>query len=162
MSEAVESPGQSILRHWQVVDATLQIGQLPPVLTDAADWEVWNDILEKELFNQIEALVPFAPDDTEGSVIPTTSLLRLRSPIRFDYDPDQSGTEPLSHVHLSDATVRIPVHAALSLSQFVHFLISQFYPDYSEMLSDFAITYNDRCIRNEDERLLHFDWRRDF
>lgn len=125
---------------------------------DAIDWDVWNDLLEEALFAEALALEPAGQG--EGS-IPTASAIRLRSPIRFDYEAEvQIAAESPSHVHLSDAGARVPVHSALSLSQFIHFVVLNFYPSYSEVLGDFAITHFDRCIRGEEEYQLHFDCRR--
>jgi hypothetical protein len=125
---------------------------------DAIDWDIWNDLLEEALFAEAQAL---EPSGLGGGSIPTASAIRLRSPIRFDYESEeQTASESPSHVHLSDDVARIPVQSALSLSQFVHFVVLNFYPSYAEVLDDFAITHFDRCIRQEEEYLLHFDCRR--
>jgi Uncharacterized conserved protein (DUF2290) len=98
------------------VPAASRSGSVCSLPKNASDWDALNDMLESELFAQIQALEPPRQDDLEAIIVPVTSLLRLRSPIRFDYDPEkQTLSEPSSHVHLSDAGTRIPVHAGLSL-----------------------------------------------
>ncbi len=125
---------------------------------DAFDWDMWNDLLEEALFAEAQALELRGKGD--GS-IPTASPLRLRFPIRFDYEVEQlPNSEPSSHVHLSDAGARIPVHSALSLSEFVHFVVLNFYPSHAAILTAFAITQLDRCITEDQEHQLHFDCRR--
>ena len=47
----------------------------------------------------------------------TGGLLRLRSPLSFDFEiQNRALDEPSSHVHINRAGPRIPVHAALSLN----------------------------------------------
>jgi hypothetical protein len=124
------------------------------------DLEAWDYALEQELYGQIEVL---ASEDVKLENIPMVKpgLLRLRSPIRFDYDPEkQSDAEPASHVHLGDVRARIPVHAAISLGQFMRFVISNFYPSYSTVLDSISSAQYDRCISMTEESQLHFDCRK--
>ena len=133
-----------------------------PKSSYATDFDAWNGLLETELYNEIEALESTSETGQEVPPVRRSSLLRLRSPIRFDFDPDkQSATEPSSHVHISDAEARIPVHAALSLAQFVHFVITHFYPVQAAVLAKFPIEHYDRCIQANQESRLHFDCRRE-
>ena len=55
--------------------------------------------------------------------------LRLRTPIRFDFDPD-AATErhPASHMTLNHPNCRIPVRGPLGLGHFIKFVFWHFYP----------------------------------
>jgi len=128
----------------------------------ATDIDAWHSLLESELLLQIESLQPPKEGEEEPAGATTGGLLRLRSPIRFDYDPEKrTALDPASHVHISDAGVRIPVHAPLSLAQFVHFVVTHFYPSHAGVLADFPLRHHDRCIEPEEETRLHIDCRRE-
>lgn len=125
------------------------------------DFEAWNDLLERELRTQAEALasIDSAPEGTEPRI--SGGLLRLRSPLRFDFDSEsEAAAEPCSHVHINGAAARIPVHAALSLRQFLGFVLTNYYPAHSGVLDHFAPEFCDRSILPEYETELHFDCRR--
>jgi hypothetical protein len=126
------------------------------------DLDAWNDLLEAELSSQIEALAGPLDAADERESTGTSGLLRLRSPLRFDFEPEnRAATEPSSHVHINGAGARIPVHAGLSLAQFMTFVISHYYPSHSHVLDEFAPEFCDRSISPEDEVRLHFDCRQD-
>jgi len=58
------------------------------------------------------------------------SDLRLKSPIRFDFDAENNReNHPASHLHLSESHCRIAVFAPLSIGHFIHFVFRHFYPD---------------------------------
>lgn len=127
---------------------------------DAGDWDSFNDLLQSSLLAQIEDL-ELQDFSIESLQTGTQSQLRLRSPIRFDYAPEaQSPTEPASHVHVSGADVRVPVHAPLSLGQFLHFVVSHHYPAHSALLGRLPMRFFDRSIAPAEECSLHFNWRR--
>lgn len=126
------------------------------------DFETWNDLLETELLSQIDALAPDWTPPERAESPGTGGLLRLRSPLRFDFESENRAvTEPTSHVHINGAGAHIPVHAALSLRQFIDFVLSNYYPSHSHLLTEFAPDFCDRSIRPEHEAQLHFDCRRD-
>ncbi len=53
---------------------------------------------------------------------------RSRSPLRFDYAPNQATEEHATvHMHLSEETCRIPVKSPLCLKEFVTFIVLNFY-----------------------------------
>ena len=57
--------------------------------------------------------------------------LRMRSAVRFDFDPDNARfNHPASHVTINETCCRIPVRASLDLRNFVHFVFMNFYPDH--------------------------------
>ena len=126
------------------------------------DFEAWSDLLETELRRQIDALAS-EPTGPEGSdPLGAEGLLRLRSPLRFDFESENRvAAEPSSHVHINAAGARIPVHAALSINQFISFIIKNYYPSYADVLREFAPDFCGRSILPEHETELHFDCRRD-
>ena len=59
--------------------------------------------------------------------------LRLRSPIRFDFDSDNdSEVHPASHLHLSQSDCRIAVYAPVSIGLFLCFIFKHFYQEIWE------------------------------
>lgn len=125
------------------------------------DFDMWNDLLESELTGQIATLEPDSEAAEEAGLLPRAGLLRLRSPLRFDFESDDRGSaEPASHVHINESGARIPVHAALSLGEFIAFVISHYFPAYSNVLKEFEPDFSDRSISAEDEGRLHVDCRR--
>lgn len=59
--------------------------------------------------------------------------IRLRSPLRFDYDPaNQKPDHSAVHLHFNSAACRLPVHQPLSPSVFTSFLLKHFYPEIWE------------------------------
>ncbi|WP_435248158.1 DUF2290 domain-containing protein [Vibrio sp. nBUS_14] len=83
-----------------------------PVLVDSSDLDgndITDIILEKMTKGDIESF-------------------RSRSPLRFDYAPNQATEEhPTVHMHLSEETCRIPVKSPLCLREFVTFIVMNFY-----------------------------------
>ena len=54
--------------------------------------------------------------------------LRVRAPLRFEYDPANAGEDhPASHLHLGRTDCRIPVSCPLSLDTFLRFIFKRFY-----------------------------------
>lgn len=125
------------------------------------DFEAWNDLLESELLSQIDALAPERIGPDGADLIGTGGLLRLRSPLRFDFESEnRAAAEPCSHVHINGGGARIPVYAALSLSQFTTFIVNNYYPSHVNVLREFALDFFDRLILPEHETELHLDCRR--
>lgn len=91
--------------------------------------------------------------------------LRLRSPIRFDYDPAAASLEhPASHVTLNHQDCRIPACGPLNLGQFVEFIFRRFYPNAwaeHDFLADTDPQPWPRAIGGEHEQSLHMNWRAD-
>ena len=55
--------------------------------------------------------------------------VRLRTPVRFDYDPNSSSEiHPASHLTLQWSHSRIPVISPLSPGHFIQFVFQNFYP----------------------------------
>jgi hypothetical protein len=89
--------------------------------------------------------------------------LRLRTPIRFDYDPSAAGPEhPASDVTLNDQTCRIPACGPLSLGQFVEFVFRRFYPVVwaaNDFLAEVSSKPLPRQITDAHEQSIHLNWR---
>lgn len=87
------------------------------------------------------------------------SSIRLRSPLRFDYDL-QSGSDehPTAHLTLLSSHCRWPVVAPLSPGHFVRFLFKHFYPSLWKalrFLRDWPQQLGERTITAEQEQILH-------
>ncbi|AGA92434.1 hypothetical protein Thimo_3782 (plasmid) [Thioflavicoccus mobilis 8321] len=91
--------------------------------------------------------------------------LRLRTPIRFDFDPSAAGADhPASHVTLNDQAFRIPACGPLSLWQFIEFVFLRFYPAVwaeNDFLAETAANPLPRQITAEHEQSMHLNWRGD-
>jgi hypothetical protein len=89
--------------------------------------------------------------------------LRLRSPVRFDYDIDAQGpSHPASHVHISDSECRVPVYAPLSFGHFARFVFRHFYSaewHEHEFLQTWPVQMPSRSIALAEEAQLHFECR---
>lgn len=84
--------------------------------------------------------------------------LRLRSPIRFDYAPDDTkDRHPTVHMHISHEDCRIPVRSPLCLRDFMIFIVDNFYPDLIEITSLYERAGNwngqDTLTNNEKSKL---------
>lgn len=62
-----------------------------------------------------------------------TRFFRARSPLRFDFAPEQAKEDhPVTHLHLGHEDCRIPVKSSLSLKAFMSFIVENFYPEVKE------------------------------
>jgi hypothetical protein len=74
---------------------------------------------------EIYPLADFIDDLSEDEF---RDRLRVRAPIRFEYDPENAGDEhPSSHLHLGRADCRIAVSCPLHLDTFLRFVFKRFY-----------------------------------
>jgi hypothetical protein len=118
-----------------------------------------SDLLELELIRQVQALQP-NPDVDDEISNGTGGLLRLRSPIRFDFESEtRVAKEPESHLHLSSSGARVPVHAPVSLAHFIQFVLRHFYPGFVSALEGVKFDQFNRCITESDEMELHINCR---
>lgn len=87
------------------------------------------------------------------------SLIRLRSPLRFDYNKDIRGkNHPAVHLTLLWSHCRWAVIAPLSPGHFVRFVFNHFYPHLwliHEFIRDWPQRLSDRTITRGEEDLLH-------
>jgi hypothetical protein len=87
-------------------------------------------------------------------------LLRLRSPLRFDYDP-RNPTEghPASHLHMIRSHCRCPVFGPVTLGHFIHFIFCYFYPPLwreHRFLRELPRELGEKTIMPVEEAYLHF------
>lgn len=95
----------------------------------------------------------------EALVRDEANEIKLRSPIRFDYDRQSSGPgHPASHMTFQWSHVRLPVMSPLSLGHFVEFVFRNFYPEMWEIhsfLRDFRPTESPNTITGSERTNLH-------
>ena len=89
------------------------------------------------------------------------SSVRLRAPIRFDYNPDAaSATHPASHMTFQSSHARIPVVSPLSPGHFIHFVFKNFYPSMwnaHKYIQEWNHPWLSRTITQDEQRMLHFN-----
>ena len=87
------------------------------------------------------------------------SYVRLRSPLRFEFDLQaQAQGHPASHLTIHSDDCRLAVVAALSPGHFVRFIFRHFYPrlwSTLEFVREWPQELGDRTITVDEERLLH-------
>ena len=170
----VGNSGFCTLEHYR---QCLRAGTFTVVLFDGALLQMWFAFQRGELRKQSLCYHPCPIELGTGQLEQGNPLgdlqdrisgpdldLRLRSPMRFDYDQDSAGPgHSASHVHLISASCRCPVVARISIGHFVRFVFSHFYPTEWET-HPFLRTWRqhdaDRTIRPEEEQVLHFACRR--
>ncbi len=85
--------------------------------------------------------------------------VRLRSPIRFDFDKRAASLgHPATHLTLLTPHCRWPVSAPLSVGHFVRFLFKHFYSEYwlaHQTLRTFPQNNHQITITDEETRFLH-------
>ena len=58
------------------------------------------------------------------------SLLKMRSPVRLDFDPSNSRDDhPETHLHIQHSDCRLSVKKPICFNTFIKFIFSNFYPD---------------------------------
>ena len=86
-------------------------------------------------------------------------VVRLRSPIRFDYDfENQREFHPASHLTFLSEKCRWAVASPLSLGHFIRFVFYHFYPAHWSNLSfirDWPQEPSERTITPDETRLIH-------
>jgi hypothetical protein len=125
------------------------------------------ELVDDVLFGAIDSLEWLAPlrspelSSAEG--ISRGYLLRMRAPLRFDYDPVAQGPlHPAAHLHLGEEDCRIPVYAPISFGNFVRFVFRSYYNDcWSSHVFLRALPARSpaRCILREDESELFLECR---
>lgn len=106
------------------------------------------------LFNDAEVLDVLEFYRSQG-----VQEVRLRSPLRFDYDPKNQGDfHPASHLTFLSESCRWAVASPLSLGHFTRFVFRHFYPAQWSNLSfvrDWPQQQCERTITAYEEHLLH-------
>ena len=87
----------------------------------------------------------------------------LRGLLRFDYDPTSAdNVHPASHLTLTHARCRIPVHAPLSFTTFMRFVLQNFHGDaFSDRkVRAHLVTEKEAlCLKSKESNRLHLAWR---
>ena len=128
-----------------------------PILFDPAEIHPEDDLIE---------LVDLFIDDEMRSELGSHPLtphplcrLRLRSPIRFDFDSASEGSgHPAVHVTVNSHSCRVPVFAPLSVGQFVRFVFKNFYPAEwaaQESIQRWPVSFQHRTITTDEEHEIH-------
>ena len=85
--------------------------------------------------------------------------IRLRTPVRFDYDPNAiSETHPASHMTFQWSHSRIPVMSPLSPGHFIQFVFQNFYPflwSTHSFLKEWPRVELEPTISREERSALH-------
>lgn len=157
----------------------LESQELSAILFDGSILQLTFDFLGRDLAGHRLAYIPcpFVVDDDiqlllqEEPVLDVILLLRaegerflrMRAPIRFDYDPDAGTDEhPASHLTMNHSECRVPAHGPLSLGHFVDFVFRHFYPDEwreYDFLREQPKDEFTACLRPGHETQLHIAWR---
>jgi len=88
----------------------------------------------------------------------------LRSPIRFDFDPEAEGPgHPSAHLTLNSADCRIGCVAPLHPYQFLGFVYRHFYPELYEagrvwFEGDARRRFDQRVLSDDDRQEMHLTW----
>ena len=134
---------------------------------------------DDELVQHRLAYLPFPVDDADSMLddeLPVLEVLdyyldnnaadniRLRSPVRFDYDPnDKAPGHPAAHLTLNYSHCRIAISEPLDLGRFLKFVVMNFYPEWwrtHTFLREFRTTRaGPRCIEPAEEEHPHLGWR---
>ena len=110
--------------------------------------------MDMELLDEISL-----PDLIELYSEEGTGGVKLRTPVRFDYDPSSWKTShPASHMTFQWANARIAVSSPLSLGHFIQFVFQNFYPTYwyaHEFLNQWPCDELETTISTEERGVLH-------
>ncbi|MCC7424274.1 MAG: DUF2290 domain-containing protein [Planctomycetaceae bacterium] len=85
--------------------------------------------------------------------------LRLRSPIRFDYDPRNASLgHPAVHAHILWGHCRCAVSAPLSFGHFLQFVFCNFFPEIwsaHTFLREWKRTFREQTITDDETSFIH-------
>jgi hypothetical protein len=122
------------------------------------------ELISECLIDEFDSIDKSIDDTFYPSYEPISACLRMKSPIRFDYDlKSASDKHSASHLHFNDGETRWPVFGPLSLGHFIHFIFRQFYQDKwdsFETLKDWPIQTHGRSIIPVDEKTLFIECHR--
>lgn len=164
--------------HFEEYIAILRTGDFSILLRDGGLIQVSVNFKGKNIVRHRLVYIPcsvhFLPDelnDFDGGIIPLDDFLdnldelelrerlRVRSPVRFEYDPDQQAPlHPASHLHLGKSVCRIPVTGPVSIWHFMRFVFFNFYRNDLDKLSLLTAAHPKslpRTICEEELREMH-------
>jgi hypothetical protein len=103
----------------------------------------------------VDLIQEILAQDRDDSVV-------LRSPIRFDFDPEAAAeSHPASHVTINDPSCRIAARAPLSFDTFMRFVLEHFYPEawrVSAISGSLVFRHENECLSELDRSRLHISW----
>lgn len=87
--------------------------------------------------------------------------LRLRGPLRFDFDLRNAGPDhSASHLHLLHDESRLPIYGPISVGHFVRFIFRHFYASLDvTALREWPLRYDGRTVNNSEEFELFVECR---
>lgn len=110
---------------------------------------------EEEIFTKgiIDIIEEYSQDEIYDNI-------RLRSPIRFDYNISSIDDHPKSHLHINDKNCRIPVYAPLSVGHFLNIIFKYFYKhqwiEY-DAIRTLRIHNYGNTVNEDEKRLLYLN-----
>jgi hypothetical protein len=135
-----------------------------PLVFEKDELDVVGELSFTELF-ELALSEEFALDSDamDPDSYPDIGRLRLRAPLRFDFDLEAMRVgHPGSHLHLSDESVRWAIFGPLSVGHFVRFVFRHFYPSVwaeNEFLRTWPTPLGSRCVSVDEEKELFIDCR---
>ena len=87
--------------------------------------------------------------------------LRLRGPLRFDFDARNAGpNHSASHLHVLQDDSRLPIYGPVSIGHFVRFVFRHFYPSLDvTALREWPLKHGGRTVTNDEEFELFIECR---
>ena len=135
----------------------------PPNVGELVDLQLFHALETSEWLPSELLDLQGNPDWASQEIHHEDFALRMRAPLRFDFDPEAATpSHPMSHLHLGEAECRIPVSAPLSIGAFLRFVFHHFYPSLwqsAAFLQTWPTRAPDRCISHEHELDIFLDWR---
>ncbi len=150
--------------------------QFSVVLRDGALLQVSFDFQREDLVGHRLVYIP-CPFDFDPELLleiplldlledfgpPSIGDIRLRSPVRFDFDPAAAAPgHAASHLTVVAGSCRVASAGPLSLGHFVRFVFRQFYPELwntHPFLRQWAQASSNRTLLPDEESELHINWR---
>ncbi|MGO8908852.1 MAG: DUF2290 domain-containing protein [Bradyrhizobium sp.] len=83
-----------------------------------------------------------------------------RTILRFECDPQaQAESHPAAHLHLNSNNCRIPMRSAITVKEFVNFLLRFFYSSQFESTLVETNFAGPSLLSDEEQRSFHLNWR---
>jgi hypothetical protein len=97
----------------------------------------------------------------EGSSVNDPFNQTRRTVLRFEYEPEaQASNHPAAHLHLNTPGCRIPMRSAISIREFIHFLLRFLYSETFDARELARLAFSGASTLSvEEERGFHINWR---
>jgi hypothetical protein len=144
------------------------------MLFDASLVQIWYRIRREQIVGHRFCYIP-APFDVdlregtgasdlaeiiEGGSAANPFEQSRRTILRFECDPQaQTPAHPAAHLHLNSNNCRIPMRAAITVKEFVHFLLRFFYSSQFEATLVETNFEGASMLSDEEQRSFHINWR---